>query len=210
MASYVQIANLAGAKIGTEARVTSPDDDRTFPRAVKAVWDLERRATIRDGSWNFATRRFELAAQVLAGGVPYPWSGSFPLPADFLRLIEVLNLSSRADYQIEGKAILTHSAGPLYIRCLVDVPELAEWDDLTAEAFACRLAWKLGKKIAGSNYSEDMGWREYQAAIAAAKRVDALENPPIEQEESDWLLARVGAGSLDGFSGYNRDPLKWG
>jgi hypothetical protein len=210
VANYVEIANQAAARIGTEARITSPDDDRVFARAVRAVWDLQRRATIRDGSFNFAMRRAELASEVLPDGVPYPWAASFPLPSDCLRLIEVLNVASRDDYQLEGQAILADSAGPMIIRYCRDVAEPALWDELFAEAFACRLAWKLGRKIAGSNYSDDQGWAEYKLAIAATKRVDALENPPIEQEESDWLLARIGGGKLDGFGNANRDPLKWG
>jgi len=196
MSSYVAVANLAATKIGSEARITSPDDDRLVARTIKAVWDIERRAAIRDGAWNFAMRRAELAAESLSGGVPYPWTYSFPLPAESVRLIEVLNLSSRADYQLEGNSILCDAAGPLYIRFMVDEPEPALWDELFVEAFACRIAITIGARIAGTNFNQIAAERAYADALSRAKRVDARENPPFEQEESDWIIARMTGGSF--------------
>lgn len=206
MATETDIANLAASKIGADTRITSLDDDRTIARTLRSVWTLERRATIRDGSWNFAARRAELAAKYMPDGVPYPFKSSFPLPAECLRLIEVLNLAARSDYQLEGNAILAHTDGPLYIRFLSDIEEASYWDDAFAEAFACRLAWRTGKRIAGSNYSEQQGERDYRTAISAAKRVDARENPPIPNEESDWVLARGAYGYGAGCG----NPLLWG
>lgn len=199
MADATTIANLASALTGSETRITSLDDERHMARTIKAVWAIERRATLRDGLWNFAVKRFELAAQVLAGGVPFPWQSSFPMPAESLRLIEVLNSECRDAYQLEGGAILTDSAGPLYVRCICDIEEPALWDDAFAEAFACRIAVKIGPRIAGSAYNEQAGWGQYQRAIASAKGVDAMENPPLEQEDSSWISARWGYSG--GFAG---------
>lgn len=190
MASYVQIANLAGELIGTDARLTSPDDDRVLARNVKAVWDLQRRATIGDGAWNFATKRAGLPA--LADAVPYPYSYAYQLPADSLRLLEVLNDTARDNYQLEGGKILCDTAAPLYIRYLTDVTEPALWDDGFADAFAKRIAFMIGKRIAGSAYDTTTGWRIYQEALNGSKAQDARENPPIEQEESSWIEARLG------------------
>ena len=72
MPSYVQVANLAAASIGTETRLTDPSDNRTFARAVAAVWDMERRAALRDGGWNFAMRRRERNHLALRQGVLEP------------------------------------------------------------------------------------------------------------------------------------------
>lgn len=199
MANYVQIANLAGTLIGTEARVTDPDDNRLLPRTVKAVWDLQRRATIRDGEWNFASRRAQLPA--LAITVPYRFARAFELPADALRLLELID-DPRADYRLEGRQILTNRGAPLAVRYSVDVPEPESWDEAFAEAFAARIAWKIGKRIAGSAYDVTAGERNYRMAIADAKSVDARENPPLEQEESGWVEAR--------FAGSGFDPLRMG
>ena len=90
MGSIVEVANLAAVRMGTAGRIMSLDDDRTVARTLKAVWDIERRATIRDGSWNFAARRAALASVVDPAAVIYPWTYGFQIPAECLRLLEVL------------------------------------------------------------------------------------------------------------------------
>lgn len=200
MANYVQIANLAATEIGTDARVTDPDEDKTLARAVKGVWDSERRAAIRDGSWNFAARRAGLAA--LDEAVSHPFTYAYELPSDCLRLIEVLSAGARDSYQLEGRKILCDISGPLYIRYLADITEPAQFDEAFANALARRIAWTIGHKIAGSTFDQAAAERKYWGAIKSAKRVDAMENPPIDQEESSWIQARWGGEVFD--------PLKMG
>ncbi len=192
--SLIQVANMAGQLIGAQTRLTSLNDDKNLARTLKEAWDIQRRATLRDGSFNFSTVRGPIAAGVNAAISTYPYTSFFPLPASALRLVELLDSIARLDYSLEGGNILTNVTGPLYARWIVDVVEPALWDDAFAEAFACRLAWKCGRKIAGSAFDKDTAWKEYQAAIAGAAHVDAIENPPLDQEESDWVLARLGFG----------------
>ena len=198
MSDYVTIANMAAARIGTETRISSPDDDRFVARTIKAAWDIQRQAAIRDGAWNFAARRAELAAENDADKIIYPWEYGFPLPEKCLRLVEVLD-TSRDDYALEGDTILANTLGPLYIRFLVDVDEPALWDAGFAESFALRLAWRTGRRIAGSAFDQDQCGFEYRQSLSAAKRVDARENPPIDQEESSWVNARFVGSYVPGF-----------
>jgi hypothetical protein len=200
MSNYVEIANLAATFIGTTARLVSPDDNTVLARRVKAVWDLQRRSTIRDGEWNFACARASLPS--LAEVAPYPFTYVFALPAGTLRLLEVLDSEARDNYRLEGGAVIGGVATsgprilanlvPINVRYLVDVPDMTLWDEQFAEAFAARIAWAIGKPIAGSAYSTTEGWNLYQAKCSAAKSVDARENPPLDQEESGWVLARWG------------------
>ena len=206
--SDVEIANLAAIKIGAEARITSLLDDRKVARELNAVWGIERRATLRAGSFNFSTRRAEIASAVLAASDSIaPWAYAFPLPASCLRLLSVLDSTSgyeRADagYQLEGgpdgTRILSNDAGPLLVKYIVDVPEPARWDDAFAEAFACRLAWRCGKRVAGSSFDVDAASRDFRVAIGDANRVDARENPPIAQSDDSWIDARLSGGSTWG------------
>lgn len=191
MSDYVTIANMAAARIGTETRISSPDDDRFVARTIKAVWAPQRQAAIRDGAWNFATRRAELAAESDPDNVIYPWQYFFPQPADCLRFREVLNENiGKNDYQYENNGILANTLGPLYIKYSVDVEEPSLWDASFTDAFALRLAWRCGRRIAGSAFDQDLCWAEYRSAIAKAKGTDAKENPSIEQDDSSWIAAR--------------------
>lgn len=193
MASTVAIMNAAAVLIGTESRVTDPADERPLATTLREVWDIERQATLRDGAWNFAVKRRELMAVVLQSGETiHPWSAAYKLPADCLKLIEILGSWGRADYQLEGSRILCNAGAPLRIRYCADVSEPAEWDPAFARAFACRLALVCGNRIAGSVYDASLGAQLYREALTHARLNDALENPRIEFEESDWILARHG------------------
>lgn len=187
MASYVEIANSAATIVGTSPRLTAPGDDTVLGRAVAAQWDLARQALLRDGSFNFAMKRASLPA--LAAAPAHGWERAFQLPADCLKLVEVHGWG-RGDYQLEGRQILTDAAAPLLIRYIRDVTEPAEFDGAVAEAFAQRLANAIGNRIAGSAFKEELNEQRYRDKIAKAKRADALENPPIAQEESAWIAAR--------------------
>lgn len=189
MASWVEIANMIGTHVGSSTRITDPDDDRTLARKIRAVWDLQRREAIRDGSWNFAVQRDKPAAlvDVPAHGFEY----QFNLPSSCLRLIEVRAGGGQIDdYRLEAGRILCNHSGPIETICLVDVEEPAKWDAAFTAAFAWRVAWAIGNSVSGSAFDKQGAWRGYTEASAAAKRVDAMENPPIEREESDWITAR--------------------
>lgn len=188
MASFVEIANMAGAYIGTSSRITDPNDDRTLARAIRAAWDIQRRAAIRDGSWNFAAARARLAASNVAPAFGFAYQ--YQVPPGFIRLVEIVHPTGYREYRFEGGKILCDVVGPLDILYFQDVVEPEQWSDGFADAFAARIAWSIGRKIAGSTYDKEAGWQTYQDALNSAKRTDALENPPIEREESDWVTAR--------------------
>ncbi|BBC99097.1 hypothetical protein [Sphingobium sp. YG1] len=192
MADYVTIANMAASLIGEDDQISAPDDDKHIARSIRAVWDMCRRAAIRDHSWNCFTARVGLSAEDL-DSVPYPWGYSFPLPADCVRLIEVLNVDE-SRYQLEGRSILCDSVGPVYIRYLKDIKETARWDDLFAVVMARRVAFQVGTRIAGSSYDRAAGWQAYQDGLAQAKRADARENPQVVPEWTEWETARFGGG----------------
>lgn len=190
MADEATIANMAAARMGTETRISSLDDDRNIARTIKLAWDMERRAALRDGAFNFSVKRADLAA-LGAGDVIYPWAYAFQIPNDCLKLLEVLDCS-RDDYAREGQVICANSVGPLYIRYVADITEPALWDAAFAHTFSLRLAWRLGRRIAGSAFDQDQCWAEYRKSLSDAKRADALENPGIAQEDSSWVDARWG------------------
>lgn len=192
MADFVTIANLAASSLEEEDQIRSPADTGRLARSVRAVWDLERRAALRDHSWNFAMRRAQLAR--VAGQDATPFAAAYRLPADSVRLIEVLG-AGRRHYQLEGQFILSSAAAPLSIRYIAEVKEPALWDDLFVKAFAMRVAWQIAGQITGDPGRVQMAERRYRAALSEAKRVDARENPQVESIAGAWELARGGTSA---------------
>lgn len=197
MADFVTIANLAASSIGEDDQMRSPDDNTHLSRSVRAVWDLERRAALRDHSWNFAMRRAELPAQALPRP-PIGWGFSFKLPADCVRLVEVFGWS-RSSYHLEGGCILADAQGPVRIRFIADVTEPALWDDLFVRAFAARIGHAIADRITGDRGRRSDAWQAYQEALSQAKRVDARENPQVRWEATDWEAARGASGAGAGY-----------
>lgn len=193
MADYVSVANLALDKLG-EGEIRAPSDDSNAARAIAAVWDQVRRATIRAGKFNFAMTRAELAAQASSSpgySNPYPYENRFPVPADCLRLVEVIGPESvRRTYRFERRAILADTAGPVFIRYAADVEEMADWDALFVEAFAARLAFQVADRLTGDRGRKADAWNDFRAAIRLAGGADAKEDPPTEHDESSWVEAR--------------------
>lgn len=196
MAGYVEIANAAASKIGEDDQLRTPDDDTHLGRTVKANWTIVRQAALRDHSWNFAMKRAELAALAdVPDGVLVGWAYAYEVPADALRIVELLDWPGNQDFQLEGPRLLFDDEGPLKIRYIRDVVEPADWDALFVEAFACRLAYQICDRITGDRGRKKDQWDAYREALSQAKRVDARENPAVPQEPSGWELARLGYGN---------------
>jgi hypothetical protein len=198
MSDYVTIANLSLSKIGEDDQIVDPDQDSHAARSVAAVWNAVRRAVLREGKWNFAITRAELTAQNLAmiptPPSPYPYANRFPVPADFIRLVEVLGPSTTVEnYRYERKAVLADTEGPVYIRYVADVEETGEWDDLFVAAFSARLAFQIADRITGDRGRKADCWAEYRVAIKKASGVDAKEDPNEQAQDSSWVTARFGA-----------------
>ncbi len=199
MASQIDIANRALTKLGA-ARIISLGDDVKSARSVSSMWDIVRDSELRSRNWSFAIKREALAAAV---SVPaYGYSFKFPVPSDFLRLIQAgqyLPPVSLTDYRtvdespwrIEGRFILSNEPGPLYIRYLASITDTSQWDSSFAEAFACRLASELAEDLTQSNVKRELAMKEYDQAISAAVRSNAIELPPEDTGDDSWIMSRL-------------------
>lgn len=199
MASQVEIANRALTKIG-EARIISLSDDVEAARVISSIWDVARDAELRVRNWNFSIKRESLAA--LSAAPSWGFQVQYQLPSDCLRVLQVGEFypgpsmsdyrnQSEAMWQIEGGKILTDYEAPLKIRYVSRVEDTGLWDALFVEAFACRLAVESCERITQSNTKRDLAWNEYQQAVKAAVRADAIENPPEPLPDDSWMLSRL-------------------
>lgn len=185
MASMVEIANLALAKLGDEGDITALDDDSRAARAVAACFGPMRDAVLRDHPWDFARTRARLAADA----APVPWGDwtAFPRPADFLRFVDEADGQA---YRMEGGRILAMTSGPLDILYIRRVEDTGLYDPLFVDALAARIAFQIALKITGSAAVQQAKWEEYRQLLATAKRVNGQEDAPVDTWEDDWIVAR--------------------
>ena len=196
MASTVQICNQALSKVGA-ARIIDLLDDTKNARILNAIFEVKRDAELAAHPWTFAIKRAKIPA--LSTAPAFGWLYSYPLPSDFLRLIEVGNetnlydTDSGARFQVEGNAILCDEASPLQIRYVYRVTNTGLFSALFVEALACRLAAEIAEELTQNSGKRDMAWAEYKEAIKQARRVNAIEQPPNKQPDLSWVRAMTGA-----------------
>lgn len=190
MLSAVAICNRALEKLGATP-ITSLSDDSREGRACNRTYEPLRNKLLREHVWNFAVKRDDLAAATTTPSWGYSYE--FPLPDDFLRLLEIQDI---ADYQIEAaddgtRVIRCDDAGPIYIRYVALVTDTAKFDPLFDEALACLIAFELCEELTQSNNKKAAAGEDLRRALQTAKTVDAQENPPDELSDGGWWDSRA-------------------
>lgn len=204
MASEVEICNQALTKVGA-TRITSLLDDTPQAKTLNAIYSVKRDAELAAKPWTFAIKRASLPAS--ATPPAFGWSYSYPLPSDFLALVQVgddwsmYESDGGALFEIESDqatgrmALLTDQAAPLNVRYVYRVTNAGLFHPLFVEALACRLAAEVCEPLTQSLAKRQQAWDEYKAAIREARRQNAIEQPPRRPPDASWVR------SLDQLSG---------
>ncbi len=185
MPSVIDICNSALDKIG-QTPIMSLADGNKAAKVCNRNWPLARDKALRDAIPNFAVRRAILAPSV----TPPAWGfgSSFLLPADNLRLIEVLDHST-GDYRVEGGAILANGS-VMRIRYVSRIEDPNAFDALFCDVAALALALEICEPITQSNTKLQGIAELYEQALTKATRAAAQENPPVPFEEDSWIAVR--------------------
>jgi hypothetical protein len=199
MASKTDIANRALTKLGDD-RIIDLLDDTERARTINSIYNSCRDAELRAHVWNFAVRRVALPRLITVPA--FGFSFEYQIPAESLRLIQVGECwhwwslqdyisGSTAQFQVEGRKILTDFDAPLKIRYIERIDDTGLYDALFVEAFACRLALEACERITQSNTKLQAIQEQYKENLRMALRVDAIENPPEQLPDESWMISRL-------------------
>lgn len=201
MLTYVPLANLALQHLGEGDRIASPDEESKGARAVKAAWEGVRLFVLSEAHWSFAIRTLALTARTDDPDFPLALNRrAFPLPADLVTLVEIVDPDLDADedlYSVEGgpsgSEILTEDPGPITIRAVFDRPEFADparWPPSFDRAFSFYLAWQISDEMGADKARKDRALNGYGSALKVAKRTNARTKAPKAQATTPWTRAR--------------------
>lgn len=184
------------------------DIERQNPNATEELcarwYDQSRRKLLREHSWNFATKRAQLAADNTTPA--FGFNKAFPVPADFVRLLSIHDNSFERevivranDYQFEGgKLLISNTFGDsdiLNIRYVYDIKAVSAFDplfiDLLAHDIAIALAYKSTETNTNVQRIEDLKRSRGQMARA----IDGQERPPTLVQRSVSRAARRNVGA---------------
>lgn len=199
MASKTDIANRALTKLGDD-RIIDLLDDTERARTINSIYNSCRDAELRAHVWNFAVRRVALPRLITVPA--FGFSFEYQIPAESLRLIQVGECwhwwslqdyisGSTAQFQVEGRKILTDFDAPLKLRYIERVDDTGLYDALFVEAFACRLALEACERITQSNTKLQAIQGQYKENLRMALQVDAIENPPEQLPDESWMISRL-------------------
>lgn len=207
MASKVSIANRALAKLG-EDRILLLTDDNKRARTINQMFDDVLDAELRRYRWKFTITRAELPA--LAEAPAWGYLYQYPLPADYLALVQVNDIYVRAGtgvalWQVESGNILTNIEAPLKVRYVKRVTNPGLFDAMFCEVLADRLAMEACETLTQSETKFTRVATQYKQDMQDAMRQDAIENPPDELPQGSWLDARNG----DYIPGTTQDVMQY-
>lgn len=197
--SEVAICNAALTKMGA-ATITALTDNNDRARVMNQRYAATRDSELRKRRWKFSIKRAQLAA--LSAAPLSDFGLQYQAPVDFLRLIEGGDIAEVPDfsdlrggandlYSVEGGVILTDLSAPLNIRYLARITDTAVFDASFIEYFACVLAFDNCERITQSDTKKETLRQDKKDALREAIRANALEAPPRQQADSEWIAARA-------------------
>lgn len=198
MPTVIDVCNRALLKIGAP-RITTLEDESKEAQALLLAFDAVRDREMAAHPWAFALRRASLAA--LAESPAWGYAKQYQLPEGFLGLdwVDGLEQSSTGmDYldgtesawRVEGGKILTDAEAPLRIIYHVRVDDPQQWGAHFCEVMSIALALEVCDEVTGS-LTRKQGLREDKAeAIAAARRLNAIQQAPRAIPDASWLTSR--------------------
>lgn len=201
MASEVDIANLALARLGDNATVASLDPPEGSVQAEHCArfYPLARDALLEMHAWKFATRRVLLAKLAVPS---WNWSFAYAEPADVLKLLGVFPAKAANDdetqpYEAEsattGASIILTNQEDASLRFIARVTDTTRFPPLFVDA----LAWLLASYLAGPILKGDAGaamakacLQSFMLVFSNAKVSDTNQRKVRPEHKAAWIAGR--------------------
>ena len=204
MASEIDIANLALARLGDDASVASIDPPEGSAQAEHCArfYPIARDSMLEMHDWNFTVRRASLA---LLSVDSFNWTYAYAKPSSTIRVVSVLPAASSPEddgvnFELgntsSGDSIILTDLAEATALYTVRVTDTTKYPPLFVDA----LAWLLAAHLAGPVIKGDAGQAEarrsiamFQLLMAQATRSDSnqREKPPVHTPT--WVEQRGAA-----------------
>ena len=193
----LEIYNQALGFIGT--RTIGSPNERT-PEAIQCelMWDRARRSALRDYPYRFAVRRLRLPEKEMPDVYAHEWTHSYGIPDKVLKVVRVHDGRRRGVNKVpyaiqrgdEGEMLLCDVEQAM-VDAVVDVEDIATWDDAFCVAMARKLACLICVPLCKGEGKLSGLVQMYQAAIPVAEGADDSESYDRKPDDA-WLQARGG------------------
>lgn len=186
MATQIDICNNALALIGQGSHITSLNDNKKEADACKRLYDGVLRSCIEAHNYSFA-KKTAIANQSLGDGGAAPFSNAFALPADCIRVIDIIEPDDR-NYDIRlvnnQRAIACNSeqAKFTYLASISDLGLMPAMFVKGVElSLASALAADLVKGVTGAQLSANL-LKNATELLDNVFNLDVMQNPVIQYQ----------------------------
>ncbi len=202
MFNEVDVANNALAKLSKDP-IASLTENTDRAKMVRPVFPVVFRRFLTVYDWSFATRQSKLPQLSFAPeqDVSAPYENAFALPADFMKLQQVL--PSFAKYRVmryandKAPALFTNEPA-VVIRYTSSAALVGDFLPAAVDALSCLLAVELTLNMDNSTQRAELLIQRYQDAFAAARRDDIKSKNVEKMGGHDYTAARFSAVSFGG------------
>lgn len=197
MTTATDIVNVALRRIGSTRISNLGTDNSNEGRVARDLYDEARRDLLSQHTWNFAIKRDQLTVSVREP--EFGWDYAYPLPDDFLRVINVTQSDTDASvvpYKLEfqegdDRVILTNS-NQVYLRYVFDCDDVSIFTAPFRDALSWRLARDFAAALSKSTSAAELAQVMAQRTLNKAKSLDGVEDWPEKMGEGDWAAVRSG------------------
>lgn len=186
MASPVSICSNALIMLGDKPIASLTEGSRAAQVAANLYPDAKREF-LRGHPWNAAIKRATLSP--LSDTPEHGYAHQFQLPADFLRMLEVVD---GQEFKIEGRRVMADTL-VLRIKYVAEVPE-DTWDAGMVSAMTMHMAALMALPITESATKAESIAQMAERAVRRAKAIDGMEDTPDSIEDDPLYRSRFPGG----------------
>lgn len=190
----IKICNMAILHVGGN-KISSLNDNSVEARVCEVHYEAARDKVLADRDWTFAVARAEVAENAITPVFGY--QGSFTLPADCLRVIEVFesaetfkNSSNPLDWEREENNISADTKGSVFIRYIKRIDTPARYSAGFVDALSHYLAYKLAVPLAQNKGLQDSLMNLYLRSLKDAANADGMQGRSRKIRSSSLINAR--------------------
>jgi hypothetical protein len=187
--SEVDIMNSALIKLGAE-RIVSADDANNRARLLKEQYPKRRDVILRSHPWKFAIKRASLALISPKPSNYDDYDSVFQLPADNMRVIEILNQSTYLRWDTENNIYLLADASEITIRYIFRQTDVTQYDDNFCEVLAWDLAADIAYALTQSSAQVQMAAAGLKQAIMEARSFNGQQGSVKRVQAEEFVDSR--------------------
>tara|TARA_Y100000590_G_scaffold82986_1_gene92506 strand:- start:16500 stop:17072 length:573 start_codon:yes stop_codon:yes gene_type:complete len=187
VASDLDIVNGALSKIGV-APIAAIGEATAAGALAQTTYSVYRDQLLQSHPWNFATKTAALTTTITP--IPTGWSQAYQLPADTLRVLEIIG-GEQMVWSVEGGDLCVNTTTTFTgIRYIAQITTAGNFSAGFVDALMSKLAAEWAEPLTSSNSLGEMMAKKEELTLREARSFEGQEGSPKVVELFSWTQYR--------------------